>query len=172
MEVNFVLSRLPVLPVLPALVLAGFFFASPAPTLAATPITPVSVIALTNADRAAKGLAPLRHDTLLDAAAQKKANDMVRRGYFSHIDPSGQGPWKWFTAVGFYYVRAGENLGANFSDAKSLERAWMNSPTHRANLLSTGYTRMGIGTAKGMYNGKETLFVVQFFAKPATLASR
>jgi uncharacterized protein YkwD len=134
------------------------------------------VVALTNADRKAAGISTLQEDPLLDLAAQKKANDMAARGYFSHLSPEGQAPWQWLSSVGYYFQRAGENLALDFSDAKSLESAWMQSPMHRANLLKDNYTRVGVGIAHGMYNGKQSTFIVQFFATPygtaTALASR
>lgn len=126
-----------------------------------------AIIRLTNKDREAQGLPPVVKDSLLTLAAQKKADDMARSGYFSHMSPSGETPWHWFTAVGYYYTHAGENLAVNFTDPVALQRAWMKSPTHRKNIVKSVYTEIGIGIARGKYKGKETIFVVEFFATPA-----
>lgn len=128
-----------------------------------------TLVALANADRSAHGVGALTADALLNKAAQKKADDMAARGYFSHIGPDGQSSWSWLTSVGYYYMSAGENLAMNFDTAQSVEAAWMLSPTHRANILRKSYTKVGIGISHGIYRGKETTFVVQFFATPATL---
>lgn len=125
-----------------------------------------TIVALANADRAANGAPALTEDTLLDRAAQMKANDMASKGYFAHVSPTGVTPWDWFKSINYYYYNAGENLAEGFSDSVSLETAWMNSPTHRANLVNPIYSRVGIGIAEGMYEGRPTLFVAEEFANP------
>lgn len=152
----------------PALVLAAvfLFYATPSHAEAGT-LTAASVVAYTNEDRTVYGAGTVTEDALLSAAAQKKANDMAARGYFSHLGPDGEAPWKWFRSVGYYYYNAGENLAVHFTDAAALNRAWMKSPTHKANIINPVYTKIGIGIAQGYYQGYKTMFVVQFFAKPA-----
>ncbi|MES2931557.1 MAG: CAP domain-containing protein [Patescibacteria group bacterium] len=129
-------------------------------------VLPGVLATLTNQDRAANGIASLSVDPHLSQAAQMKANDMAARGYFSHVDPDGNQPWFWFKKAGYDYAYAGENLAVNFTDSEDVQKAWMNSPTHHANIVKAQYTRIGIGVAQGMYEGKETIFVVQFFATP------
>lgn len=133
-------------------------------------VLPGALISLTNADRASQNLGTLTPDPLLEQAAQLKANDMAAKGYFAHVTPEGYQPWHWFDAVGYNYEYAGENLAVNFTDSSDVEAAWMNSPTHHANIVKPQYTKIGIATADGMYEGKEVTFVVQFFAKPAESA--
>ncbi len=145
-----------------------FGFALPVSAETSLALTASNVIAFANADRVALGAQPLIEDTVLNKAAQAKADDMATKGYFAHVDPSGNAPWVWFKKAGYAYRRAGENLGLNFTDAQSLEQAWMDSPTHRANIVKGAYTRMGIGIARGTYQGKPATFVVQFFATPYT----
>ena len=141
------------------------FFAAPAAQAQAS-LTRSAIIAQANDDRARAGTDSLFEDALLDKAAQAKADDMAERGYFSHLDPSGNAPWYWFKKLGYYYWGAGENLAINFSDAQSLESAWMQSPTHRANIMQKSYSRVGVGIAQGTYQGKPATFIVQFFANP------
>ena len=92
---------------------------------------------------------------------------MVLKGYFSHTSPEGLSPWHWLTEVGYQFESAGENLAVNFYDSKIVHDAWMNSPAHRENILKGKYTEIGIGMAWGQHKGREALFVVQFFGKPA-----
>ncbi len=125
-----------------------------------------AMVAETNVDRLGENLAELTVNPLLEEAARQKARDMAEKGYFSHVGPEGEQPWKWLKGVGYYYLSAGENLAINFTDSKDVTDAWMNSPAHRANMLSGNFTEIGIGTAEGVYKGKETTFVVQFFGKP------
>ncbi len=121
---------------------------------------------LTNTDRAAAGVEMLQVDPLLQKAAQLKAEDMAAKGYFAHIAPDGKTPWFWLEKVGYSYTYAGENLAIDFTDSEKIEEAWMASPKHHANIVKPQYTRIGIGIAQGTFEGKDTTFVVQFFAKP------
>lgn len=130
-------------------------------------VLPGVLTALTNSDRQANGVGELTEDPLLKKAAETKAADMAAKGYFSHVTPDGKTPWYWLDQVGYDYTYAGENLAVNFTESKDVEDAWMKSPTHRANIVKGEFTRIGIGTADGMYQGKEATFVVQFFATPA-----
>lgn len=130
-------------------------------------VLPGVLVALTNQDRTANNLASVAEDVLLDKAAQLAALDMVTNGYFAHVSPDGKTPWYWLDQVGYSYSYAGENLAMNFTDSQDIESAWMESPTHHANIVKREYTNVGIGVAHGFYEGAETTFVVQFFATPA-----
>jgi hypothetical protein len=134
-------------------------------------VLPGVLISLTNQERAANGVGQLTENTLLDQAAQLKANDEAAKGYFAHVSPDGTEPWHWIEAAGYNYLYAGENLAINFDDSSQVEQAWMNSPTHRANIVKPEYTDIGIAVAQGMYEGKETTFVVQYFASPGVAST-
>lgn len=103
---------------------------------------------------------------LLMQAAQMKADDMAKKGYFSHVSPDGEKPWSWFNKVDYKYEYAGENLAIDFSESADITKAWISSAKHKANLLNTNFTEIGVGISKGMYEGHEATFVVQFFANP------
>lgn len=135
-------------------------------------VLPGVLTALTNTDRTSNGVGVLTEDPLLAKAAETKAADMAAKGYFSHVTPDGKTPWYWLDLVGYNYTYAGENLAVNFTDSKDVEDAWMKSPTHRANIVKAEFTRVGIGTAEGVYQGKDVTFVVQFFATPAQSVTR
>ncbi len=128
------------------------------------------LIDLANGDRAEAGLAMLSVSPRLMAVAQQKADDMAARSYFAHVSPDGKDPWYWFEREEYAFVHAGENLAVDFSDSIDVERAWMNSPLHRKNILDPRYTEIGIATAVGTYEGQETVFVVQVFATPVAAA--
>lgn len=120
----------------------------------------------TNASRLADSISILKFNPLLSAAASAKAQDMAEKSYFAHTSPEGVTPWHWLDEVGYKYSYAGENLAINFSDSKDVFDAWMNSPSHRENILNNHFTEIGIGMANGIYQNKETVFIVQFFGKP------
>lgn len=130
-------------------------------------VLPGYVMSLTNSARANDNLKALSENLLLKEAAQKKANDMAKRGYFSHTGPDGKLPWQWLDLVGYNYSYAGENLAVNFTDTKELVDGWLASPAHRKNILRSNFTDIGIGMATGTYEGRETIFVVQFFGTPS-----
>lgn len=125
-----------------------------------------ALVELTNQDRTAQGLGPVRQNALLDQAAQLKASDMAAKGYFAHNSPDGKTSWTWFQMAGYRYLRAGENLAEGFPDAQTVETAWLNSPSHRANIMNGTYTEVGFGTATGMYQGHEVIFVAEMFGTP------
>lgn len=129
-------------------------------------ILPSVLVDLTNGERNIYGASSLRLDTLLIESAQLKANDMAAKGYFSHTSPEGLSPWYWLTRVSYGFSYAGENLAVNFTDSEEVTNAWMNSPGHRANILNSKFTEIGIATAKGKYDGREAIFVVQHFGTP------
>lgn len=126
-------------------------------------IAPAEVIRLTNDQRVANGLIPLTENTTLDAAALAKGNDMIAKGYWAHFAPDGTSPWSFFTSFGYKYQYAGENLARDFSDASSAVNAWMNSPTHKENILNPHYKEIGIGVVEGSLAGADTTIIVQFF---------
>lgn len=126
-------------------------------------ISPSEVIRLTNAQRAANGLSALTENSSLDSAAIAKGNDMIAKGYWAHFAPDGTSPWTFFTSFGYKYQYAGENLARDFSDASGAVNAWMNSPTHKENILNPHYKEIGIGVVEGQLAGANTTIIVQFF---------
>lgn len=117
-------------------------------------------IELLNNDREKHGLPRLIADSKLTQAARKHAADMVTNHYFSHTNLQGQSPFDRLKASGIAYRSAGENIGYN-ANAAELEKAWMNSPGHRANILNSTYTHAGVG----LYTGENgAIYGVQLFA--------
>lgn len=129
-------------------------------------VVPAEIIALTNTERASNNAGALTQDALLDKAAQAKADDMAANGYFSHVGPDGKTPWQWIAGSGYQYQYAGENLAVRFIDSSDVVNAWMESPTHRANIVKPVYTEIGVGVAQGMYEGASATYVVQYFGTP------
>lgn len=120
----------------------------------------------TNEERLDNNLSELDLNPLLTASAQLKADDMADGAYFAHTSPTGLSPWYWFQQAGYKFNYAGENLAVNFRDSSSVTKAWMNSPTHRANIVGQNYEEVGIATATGKYKGKTTTYVAQHFGTP------
>ncbi len=125
------------------------------------------LVDLANTDRSGEGLASLTQSETLQKAAQMKADDMAAKSYFAHQSPDGKSPWHWFKQAGYTFRFAGENLAVYFSDSSELEKAWMNSPLHRANIMNSRFTEVGIALAHGTYEGYDTTYVVQMFGSSA-----
>ncbi len=121
------------------------------------------IISLTNAKRAENGLGALTFNPLLANAASAKASNMFTENYWAHNSPSGKTPWSFITAAGYRYIYAGENLARDFSDAQSVVNAWMNSSSHRSNLLDKNFKEIGVAVASGTLTGNEGILVVQEF---------
>ncbi|MDR3592694.1 MAG: CAP domain-containing protein [Negativicutes bacterium] len=114
---------------------------------------------LLNADRAANGLPPLRISAALTGLAETYAQDMINRNFFSHTNPQGQSPFDRMRQAGIAYGYAGENLAINVSVPEA-EQAFMNSPGHRANILNSHYTQVGVGVR---HSSNGSVYVVQEF---------
>jgi hypothetical protein len=124
------------------------------------------LIDLTNKNRVDAGLTTLKHSSLLDDSSLLKARDMVENNYFAHESPTGVTPWHWFEKAGYSFVYAGENLAVNYFDSESVDKAWLNSPTHKANIVNPKFKEIGISARDGMYKGENTIYVVQMFGTP------
>src|SRR3989344_6402086 len=110
----------------------------------AAQIPPEEIVRLTNTERQTRGLPILKLDPELTAAAAKKAADMFAKNYWAHVSPSGTQPWFFITDSGYVYRYAGENLARDFSEPNSVVSAWIASPAHRDNLLSSRYHDIGV----------------------------
>lgn len=130
-------------------------------------ITAQKVFDLTNAERQKQQLPPLRYNSLLEKSAIAKAKDMFANGYWAHNSPQGLVPWDFFDGVGYQFSVAGENLARDFQATETMMRAWMNSPSHRSNIIHSRYQEIGVGVVNGILNGVKTTLVVQHFATPS-----
>lgn len=132
----------------------------------ATDISVDKLFQLSNQERTNNGLSALTYNAELSAAAQKKAEDMFAKNYWAHFGPNGETPWNFILNAGYKYEYAGENLAKNFMFSNGVVEAWMNSPSHRENILRPEYTDVGYAIVNGVLNGEETTLVVQMFGKP------
>jgi len=124
-----------------------------------------TLVTRANNERTKTGLPELRVNDKLSHAAYNKALDMLKNNYFAHTSPSGLTPWYWIDQEKYQYIFAGENLAINFATPEDTHDAWMNSESHRENIMSDHYDEVGIAMAEGQMGGKETIVVVQMFGK-------
>jgi hypothetical protein len=133
-----------------------------------------SLLGSTNQQRAANGVGALAINSLLNQAAQAKANDMVARNYWSHNTPDGNPPWVFISATGYSYTKAGENLAYGFGTSADTVTGWMNSPPHKENLLDSAFSEVGFGFANSANfnnSGPETIVVAMYGKPSATTAA-
>lgn len=133
-------------------------------------ITRSQLVQMLNQTRKSMGLNALTENTKLDQAAELKANDMIANGYFNHTSPSGVTPWYWFSQTGYAYKYAGENLAIGFYDSAEVYDAWLNSPSHKENMISPHYSEVGTAVVNG-FGSSNAIVVVQLFGTQKTAAS-
>lgn len=133
---------------------------------AVSAITSEDVASQVNIYRTGQFLTPLKLNAALSVAAQIKADDMAKRAYFSHLDPDGNHVWQIIQSQKYYYWTAGENLAVDFTNTQVMTAAWMNSPTHRANILNKDFMETGIGISQVKVGNWTHTYVVQLFASP------
>ncbi|MDO8582966.1 MAG: CAP domain-containing protein [bacterium] len=121
------------------------------------------LLLLTNKERQDSGVSSLVLNDKLTEAAAKKAEDMFAYNYWAHNSPAGKTPWVFIKSAGYKYVYAGENLARGFSTPEDVVKAWMASPDHRSNMLSSNYQDVGFAVKVGKLNGEETVLIVEEF---------
>ncbi len=104
---------------------------------------------------------------LLTAAAEKKLKDMFDKNYWDHSSPTGQKAWVFINQTGYSYTMAGENLARGFVTSDKMVEEWMESPTHRRNILDKDFKETGIAVGNGTINGKSATVAVQLFGTPS-----
>ena len=117
-----------------------------------------------NQQRAARNLSPLVADERLTEVARRRAADMVQRNYFSHYTPDGETVFTMMDAAGIDYYYAGENLARNTAPedlavSVAMEK-FMESPSHRENMLNPKYRDVGIGEVSASNGWK--VFALEF----------
>ncbi|MBS4026288.1 MAG: hypothetical protein KGZ96_11515 [Clostridia bacterium] len=121
------------------------------------------VVKLVNDERAKHGLAPLKANLKLSQVARIKSEDMRDNKYFAHNSPTYGSPFDMMKRFGISYRTAGENIAAGQTTPEHVVNSWMNSPGHRANILNSNYTEIGVGYAQG---GSYRHYWTQMFIRP------
>ncbi|MHB1376669.1 MAG: CAP domain-containing protein [Candidatus Humimicrobiaceae bacterium] len=106
------------------------------------------VAALINNFREANGLNALAADESLTNVAMTRSRDLLDRNYFSHYTPEGTNVFNLMRDMGIEFRYAGENLAqsapASVGTPEGFLNAWVNSPSHRDNILRSQYTKIGV----------------------------
>jgi len=110
------------------------------------------VIRLVNEIRVKNGLKELKYNWELSRVARYKSQDMKDNKYFSHTSPVYGSPFEMIKNFGITYRSAGENIARGQTTPESVVNAWMNSSVHRATILTSSFTQIGVGyVADGNY---------------------
>lgn len=110
------------------------------------------VLELVNVERAKNGLSALQMDESVRKVARVKSSDMSKNKYFSHTSPTYGTPFEMLKSFGISYRAAGENIAQGYTTPEAVVKGWMNSAGHRANILNSKYTHIGVGyEASGNY---------------------
>ena len=117
------------------------------PNLTSVKTVEKQVQVMVNNERAKVGLSPLALNLQLSTMARSKSQDMIDKGYFSHQSPTYGSPFDMMKSFGFTYMSAGENIAEGQSTAIEIMTSWMNSPGHKANILSNNYSDIGVELA-------------------------
>jgi uncharacterized protein YkwD len=120
------------------------------------------VFEIVNAERSRRGLAPMKMNSKLNQAAQLHSQDQAARQTMSHVGSDGSRGGERISRTGYVWRSWGENVAAGYGTAESVMAAWMNSPGHRANILS-GNTEIGLGLA---FASNGVPYWTQVFATP------
>lgn len=146
-----------------SVILLVFFCFLANSVLASSSITKESIISLVNQSRKESNIGALEENEKLDQAAKEKLEDMFKNNYFSHNSPSGVTPWFWIEKAEYDYHYAGENLALGFASVESEHKAWMESPSHRKNILNPNYKEIGVAVGEGKINNNVVTVAVQMF---------
>jgi uncharacterized protein YkwD len=122
----------------------------------------LSLLQAMNEVRAAHGLAPLRADPRLQRSARGHSRAMLRTQTFSHGAYTAR-----IRGVGVRAPRVGENIAwgsGSYTRARAIVSVWLESPTHRANLLRRGFWSVGVGALRGRFEGRSALMITTDFA--------
>lgn len=103
------------------------------------------VVRLVNIERTKNGFSSLTYDWELSRVARYKSQDMKDNNYFSHTSPTYGSPFQMMKNFGITYKTAGENIAMGYKTPEAVVNGWMNSSGHRANILNSSFTRIGVG---------------------------
>lgn len=107
------------------------------------------VVRLVNEERVKNGLKELTYDWELSRVARYKSQDMKDNRYFSHTSPVYGSPFQMMKNFGIKYRTAGENIAKGQTSPQAVVNAWLNSAGHRANILNSSFTHIGVGYVAG-----------------------
>lgn len=125
-----------------------------------------NIINYTNQERENNQAKTLYESNVLSKTAELKLADMFAKNYWDHTGPNGETAWDFMEKNNYSYLLAGENLARGYVSSKDVVDAWMNSPTHRSNILNPRFREIGLAVGTGKIKGQNTTVIVQLFGEP------
>ncbi len=133
-------------------------------------ITEEKIIELTNQERVSKKLNTITANQLLAKAAYEKGQAILEAQNFQH-NINGKKFSVWVKDAGYQYSYVGENLAIDFITSEGVIKAWLDSPTHKKNILNEKFSEIGVAIIEGEFQGNNTTLVVQIFGSPLNINS-
>ena len=124
-----------------------------------------NIINITNETRLEEGLGTLNANQLLSKAAFDKAETIFNEQAFQH-NSEGKKFSNWVRDTGYEYQNIGENLAIDFISSEGTMKAWLDSPTHKKNILNPNFQEIGVAVKTANFDGHESVLVVQIFGTP------
>lgn len=136
--------------------------AAPSSTTASSSVSSYEqkVVELVNVERQKAGLSSLTLDSAISNIARMKSTDMATNNYFAHQSPTYGSAGEMLTKYGIKWSAWGENIASGQRTPQEVVTAWMNSPGHKANIMSTNFSKIGVGYA---VNSNGTPYWTQMF---------
>jgi len=103
---------------------------------------------------------------VLTDIAWRKSLAMSKNGFLQHSPETSGSLWPFFREAGYVYKYAGENLAVNIKSEEEIVYSWMNSTSHRQNILSDNFSEIGVAITYGNYMGESSPFITAYFAQP------
>lgn len=128
-----------------------------------------NIVIYSNKEREKMGIGKVYENENLSKAAYDKLKDMFDKNYWDHTGPSGETAWDFINDSGYRYLLAGENLARGFNRSQDVVTAWMESPSHRENILNGRFKEIGVAVGSGKLKGNTTTVIVQLFGEPKTV---
>jgi len=128
-------------------------------------ITEQNIISATNKERVGLSIPALSTNELLTKAAYAKAKAIIESQTFQH-DIGDRRFSSWVKDVDYKYTYIGENLALDFTTSEGAIKAWLNSPSHKKNLLNDKFKEIGVAVVEHRFQGKNTTIIVQIFGTP------
>lgn len=133
-------------------------------------ITPEKIIELTNIERSSAGFKNLTTNQSLTQAAYLKGQAIFETQTFQHTIGDKKFS-SWIRDTGYDYKIVGENLAIDFMTSEGVINAWLNSPSHKSNLLNPNFNEIGVAIMEGKFQGQNSVVVVQIFGAQTISAS-
>jgi hypothetical protein len=163
---NYILKRI----VCPLLIVLMGIFLLPKTAYLST-INAENIIKLTNKTRQNEKISPVTANQVLTQAAYTKAQDLIKAQIFSHTINNKKFS-SWVKEANYEYSFVGENLAIDFASSEGVIKAWLESPTHKKNLLNNKFTEIGVAVLEASFQGENSILVVQIFGTPLSSSQK